>query len=356
MPRDIGKYLETKPGPETTAQHQAHKFRLMTGTGTGTGNEQKFRSNSRRFNPFASDKDYSYGYAADPNIIQDVLTSRANFQNTAAKLIQERGKDHEHDTRTNVSGSFSRSLYRNPLDMGNEVRKYHADDFLPTFELFTTPDCQVDISHIEDIVKSVMGSDTPQWILDKFRHLGGEVAQFRLVSWDQFKEIIPLAQAVTELECTIKKQDLPPHLRPQTADQYMATSANHLVPYLHKSCYMYDHDISRLDDDHYISQTPTENGTTRDLFIGTSKATHHPPGYGGHIPLNTYNKRKEEHSKGATGRPQTCYLRLGSERLGSVPNYSGYIPKHTGLEGERTTGMDPRTTAGSSYGRFYSNR
>ena len=96
-----------------------------------------------------------------------------------------------------------------------------------------------------------------------------------------------------------------------------------LVPYIHKSTYMYDYDITRLEEEGMIGMTPKRNGTTRDMFIGTTKATEHPPGYGGHIPMNTYNLRKEEHSSGKTSHPQPCYLRLGSERLGSVPNYTG---------------------------------
>jgi hypothetical protein len=52
MPRDIGRYLETKPGPETTAQHQRNKFSYM--------NSSPIKSNAktRTFNPFTSDKSY----------------------------------------------------------------------------------------------------------------------------------------------------------------------------------------------------------------------------------------------------------------------------------------------------------
>jgi hypothetical protein len=179
--------------------------------------------------------------------------------------------------------------------------------------------------------------------------------------------VIPIAQQVTEEECEVKKGEIPQFLRPQTAGEF--TSTRGLVPYLHKSTYMYDYDITRLEDDEMIGQPPKRSATTKDMFLGTTKATDHLPGYGGHIPHNTYNLRKEDHSSGRTLRPQTCYLRLASERLGSVPNYTGdshficiasslfnfskgYIPKHTGLEGDRTTGMDPRTTTGAAFGRF----
>lgn len=50
MPRDIGRYLDAKCGPETTQEHQLHKFSNMTG--------KTIQNNSklRTFNPFASDK------------------------------------------------------------------------------------------------------------------------------------------------------------------------------------------------------------------------------------------------------------------------------------------------------------
>lgn len=121
----------------------------------------------------------------------------------------------------------------------------------------------------------------------------------------------------------MKKAEIPEFLRPQTAADFRASRG--LVPYLHKSAYMYDYDITRLDDDEMIGLPPKRNGTTRDMFAGTTKATDHPPRYCGHIPQNTYNLRKEEHSSGRTHRPQTCYLRLASERLGCIPNYTGEI-------------------------------
>lgn len=78
-------------------------------------------------------------------------------------------------------------MYRSPGSIRQEVHQYEPHHFQSTFEVYATPNGQVDISHIEDIVKGVMGIETPQWILSKFRRLAGDVAQFRLVSWDQFR-------------------------------------------------------------------------------------------------------------------------------------------------------------------------
>jgi hypothetical protein len=113
---------------------------------------------------------------------------------------------------------------------------------------------------------------------------------------------------------------------------------------------MSDFNEERLVDFENMKLDASKTGTTRDLFVGTTKATYQLSGYGGHIPMNTTNPKKELHSNGANVRPQPCYLRLVREGLGSLPSYTGYIPKATGLYGERKTGMDPMTTTGAAYG------
>jgi hypothetical protein len=113
--------------------------------------------------------------------------NRGTFENTA-KQFQARAA--KKDEKAHVLSSFSQSMYRNPGTVRAEVQKYQPFHFQTIFEQYTSstsPDCQVDISHVEDIVKGVMGSDTPQWILSKFRRLAGDVSQFRLISWDQFR-------------------------------------------------------------------------------------------------------------------------------------------------------------------------
>jgi hypothetical protein len=112
--------------------------------------------------------------------------SRGTFENTA-KQFQARAAKKYGEEKPNVLSSFSQTMYRDPGAIRAEVQKYQPFHFQTTFELYATPDCQVDLSHVEDIVKGVMGTDTPQWIISKFRRLAGDVAQFRLISWDQFR-------------------------------------------------------------------------------------------------------------------------------------------------------------------------
>jgi hypothetical protein len=132
-----------------------------------------------------------------------------------------------------------------------------------------------------------------------------------------YRELIPFAQTLLDSDCTVKKGEIAEYLRPST------TPASGLVAYSHPSRHMIDYDANRLSDVDKFHLSANKIGTTRELFAGTTKATEQLPGYCGHIPSNTYNLVKEEHSSGRHSRPQTCYLRLVSERLGSVPNYTG---------------------------------
>jgi hypothetical protein len=90
-----------------------------------------------------------------------------------------------------------------------------------------------------------------------------------------------------------------------------------------KSSYMQNYNANRFRTFDPKIDNPKFTGTTRELFKGTSKATEQLPGYCGHIPVNTANIIKHEHSYGLKPRPATCDLRLVSERLGSVPGYTG---------------------------------
>jgi hypothetical protein len=96
-----------------------------------------------------------------------------------------------------------------------------------------------------------------------------------------------------------------------------------LVAYRHNSSYMADYNEELLVNFDDMKLNASKTGSTRDLFLGTTKDTSQLAGYSGHIPANTNNAKKSLHSKGANMRPQPCYLRLVSERLGSVPSYAG---------------------------------
>lgn len=104
-----------------------------------------------------------------------------------------------------------------------------------------------------------------------------------------------------------------------------SNSGKGLVAYKHKSSYMADFNEDLLVDFEHMKLNASRTGSTRDLFVGTTKDTSQLAGYSGHIPANTNNVKKDLHCRGEHPRPQPCYLRLVSERLGSMPSYTGTI-------------------------------
>ena len=63
--------------------------------------------------------------------------------------------------------------------------------------------------------------------------------------------------------------------------------------------------------------------TTMDLNEGTTKATYHIPGYGGHIPCSIRNPTMRQHSEGSTARPLLSNSSLYRHNL---PGYTGHKP------------------------------
>ena len=93
------------------------------------------------------------------------------------------------------------------------------------------------------------------------------------------------------------------------------------------------------------------NKSAKVLYAGTTKMTHHVPGYRGHIPQNLRNERKVQHCGGAIAHEQYNHLVLSQRGMGCVLNYTGYVPRETFFpRTERMTSCDPRTSNGAAYG------
>jgi len=94
------------------------------------------------------------------------------------------------------------------------------------------------------------------------------------------------------------------------------------------------------------------NKAAKLMCAGTSKITHHIPGYRGHIPVNLRNTKKLEHACGKVAHPQYNNLVLSQQGMGCVLGYTGYVPKETFFpRTERKTSCDPRTSNGAAFGQ-----
>jgi hypothetical protein len=88
--------------------------------------------------------------------------------------------------------------------------------------------------------------------------------------------------------------------------------------------------------------------TTSDLNDGTTRDTHHLPGYTGFLPRTTHNPEAVAQSNGAKPRSTDANLRLYHNS--NVPGYTGHKPADcANARGEVTSGCDPRTTNGAVF-------
>lgn len=85
---------------------------------------------------------------------------------------------------------------------------------------------------------------------------------------------------------------------------------------------------------------------TRDMDLGTTRATLHPPGYCGHIPTVQRGGLKAEHSIGVRTRPMQLDLLLTTKL--STSGYTGVMSRYVNSGQERVTGTDTRTTSGAA--------
>lgn len=137
------------------------------------------------------------------------------------------------------------------------------------------------------------------------------------------RNIIPTAKHLVMTECDTTSNQNSITARLKSND--FTSEVNDLIEAFPESTHMTDYNANRFVDVDFSIDDPKKSGTTRYNFKGTSKGTEQTAGYCGHVPYNTANSVKRDHSCGLKPRPQTCDLRLVSERLGSVPGYTGTL-------------------------------
>jgi len=97
----------------------------------------------------------------------------------------------------------------------------------------------------------------------------------------------------------------------------------------------------------YIRKTGMAS-TTSDLMMGTSRDTHHIPGYCGFIPCAGNNP--EAVQQGDCRNPRASHEDLRLYHSDDIPGYTGHKPVSCGnYRGQMSTGLDKKTTHGATY-------
>ncbi len=146
------------------------------------------------------------------------------------------------------------------------------------------------------------------------------------------RSLIPIVEAAVEADCKFRRE-LPALLqltnRPRQVDRNLGSLGNMSSTY--RDNFNTHKELSFSNDVAGFAYTKTEepmnkknlNNAAQALYAGTTKSTHHLPGFKGHIPTNVRNTRKLEHSCGENHHPVANNLRLTQRGMGCVLGYTG---------------------------------
>jgi len=217
-------------------------------------------------------------------------------------------------------------------------------------------DTFITMKDVSKVVYKVMGQDVPRFIMDKFMILCKKAEAGGRVYWEDFRRLAPRAVQAASADCSLKKE-LPPLVllmtRTRESDPNLGPMGSLKSTYADTFC-VDQREMLKAYASSLASGEPGRrailNPAAKMLAAGSVKGTLQIPGFSGHVPRNTRNALKVEHSDGRHLHPVVNSLRMTKKAGGSVLGYAGHMPWHAEHEGERLSGCDPRTSTGAAFG------
>lgn len=201
----------------------------------------------------------------------------------------------------------------------------------------------LDLASLPLVVDAGMGGHAAQWIKDKFLASFQGACDGR-ISWEQFKgAIASILQAVIYDASPDRRAAVPEWLRMSMRPVPTIVAA---AP--RRTCYQIDMGMAgeRPKQRTYTYKSGMAS-TSQDLLSGTTKDTHHIPGYGGHIPASRRNPAGVEQGDAAQPRPPRELLSMNTRA--DVAGYTGHVPVNLKNDrGARLCGLHPMTTSGAA--------
>eukprot|EP00640_Fibrocapsa_japonica_P002208 CAMPEP_0113938826 /NCGR_PEP_ID=MMETSP1339-20121228/5242_1 /TAXON_ID=94617 /ORGANISM="Fibrocapsa japonica" /LENGTH=344 /DNA_ID=CAMNT_0000942115 /DNA_START=43 /DNA_END=1077 /DNA_ORIENTATION=+ /assembly_acc=CAM_ASM_000762 len=239
-----------------------------------------------------------------------------------------------------LATSTFRSSFRDFTTEVLNLSKYTEEEYREAFERIDTDGSNfINIREMKHLLTSVYGPDVPDFVLEKFMKFFDKNRDGR-VSWEEFSSSLSTLHELVQHDVDQKRAGDPEWLSaskkvyPRVANGTMVRSSHQM-------------DMGMPGSRGVLCETGAMLSTTKDLFGGTSKNTHHIPGYGGHIPTNTQNPDVVRHGFGGTQRGKHCDLRLYHQH--NIPGYTGHKPVNPKNDlGERRAGEDRNTTSGAA--------
>ena len=245
----------------------------------------------------------------------------------------------------------------------------YLEQFQLAFGSVANEEGLVAVKDARKIILDVMGEDVPPFVIDKFATLCWRVAKYGNISWEDFYNLIFKASNIVRADCSTKREMPPlvqlmnkPRMHDTALGPFGATNSIYQDTFKLITSDVIDNAMTMTRSNSMTSENPIlqtvsaskllMNPSTKQLSAGSTKSCYQIPGYSGHIPFNTRNARKVEHSNGTYEHPVVNDLMLTQRGMGTVLGYAGYVPKpslHVKFN-ERRTGMDNMTTTGAAFG------
>lgn len=319
--------------------------------------------------PFKSDKQFSGSYTLD-ELKSNVKVCSTLRQENKSKVEVKRST--QLKAKEFSKTQFTQSFF-DQRNWSKVLLKYECSSFVDEFNAHVARggplvgegnDAMVLVApkYIAAIITKSLGSDTPEFIVDKFSILSTKYSVDKTISWATFEsEVYPKVINAIQAECQFRRE-LPALLqlmnRPRIVDKNIGPLGDMTTNY--RDFFNKEKEISFADSasltysPNMLSEgleTIELNRAAKALCAGTIKGTARIPGFKGHMPRNTSNSIKYKHSVGTIEHPVDNNLRLTQRGMGAVLGYTGHIPHVIkGGNKERMTGMDPSTSNGAAYG------
>jgi hypothetical protein len=92
----------------------------------------------------------------------------------------------KHDGRAPTESTMNKTSYQDSRVVKAEILKFTPVDFQLAFNEVAISRVIL-IRDIVGVVRSVMGGEVPLWILNKFVSLGRQMANYKTITWPQFR-------------------------------------------------------------------------------------------------------------------------------------------------------------------------
>lgn len=205
----------------------------------------------------------------------------------------------------------------------HDIIDHPVDDFDKAFDKVASEDGYISRKDIKPLLSTTLGRNPTKLEVDEFDK-AFEKNKDGLISRDDLINKVPVIEEKL-------REDLHTHANPNDIPEWNRRRERDRIINGPPPDTTYHYDVGKFGDNPTKRVAKTEfgmTGTTCDLYHGTTKNSCKIPGYGGHIPKNTWNKfsHQQAHIEGGTDyKTNDLRITMNNNKQG----YAGFYPAST---------------------------